>query len=262
MSGSRGTRWLGWWLATMMGAGALADEFRLNDVFYLDEAGMRAIPLKVLGPAPMTFSRDPSPVLHTLRAGQMVYLIGYCERRYYVEMRLMLGTARGWVDVAALEPLSLEQRAVLDQQRERAKLIKAAIARHEVLLGMTQPEVLAALGPPAEKSGSTTAQGSEETWNYVAYRSEPYTQTAFVNGYYVTQTLTRKVVSGGKEIVFRNGVVTAIRAKEGNASQPDTAPPMVVPVPVPIIVPTPTPPKPPTPPTPPPPKVLPAPKVQ
>ena len=137
---------------------------------------------------------------------------------------------------------------MLDQQRERLKVVKAAIARHEVLIGMTQPEVLAALGPPVEKSGTTTAQGAEEMWTYVAYRNEPYTQTSFINGFYVTQTLTRKVPAGGKEIVFRNGVVTTVRAKEGNASQPEPTPSVIVPVYVPVPVPTPTPPKPPTPP--------------
>ncbi len=248
MSGSRGTWWLSLWLAAVCGAGALADEFRLNDVFYLDEAGLKLIPLKILRPTQITFSRDSSPVLISLRAGQVVYLVGYGEKRYYVETRLTLGTARGWVDAGALEPLSLEQRAVLDQQRERTKIVKAAIARHEVLIGMTQPEVIAALGPPTEKSGTTTAQGAEETWTYVAYRSEPYTQTSFVNGLYVTQTLTRKVPAGGREIVFRNGAVTVVRAKEGNASQPqpEPAPTIIVPVPVPVVVPPhPTPPKPP-----------------
>ena len=214
------------------GAASLADEIRHNDVLYLDEVGIKPIPLRASHAVQITFSRGPSAALGSLRPGQVVHLIGYAEKRYYVEKPLSLGTVRGWVDADALEPLTLEQRAVLDQQRERAKIIKPAIARHEVLVGMTQAEVVAAVGQPHEKSSSRTAQGDEETWNYVTYRNEPYTQTSYVNGFYVTQTLTRKVVAGGKEVVFRNGVVTGIRAKEGGAQSQEMPPPVVVPVPV------------------------------
>lgn len=210
----------------------MADEIRHNDVLYLDEAGMAPIPLKARLGTQITFSRGASATLGSLRAGQTVQLIGYAERRYYVEKKMALGTARGWVDAEALEPLTLEQRAVLDQQRERAKVIKPAIARHEVLIGMTQPEVIAALGLPQEKSASRTAQGDEETWGYVTYRYEPYTQSSVVNGFAVTQTLNRKVVSGGREVLFRNGIVTTIRAKEAGAQAPDAPPVVVVPVPV------------------------------
>ncbi|MBI5687906.1 MAG: hypothetical protein HZC54_22775 [Verrucomicrobia bacterium] len=223
---------MGLLLAAACGVAALADEIRHNDVLYLDEAGMKPIPLKARVGTQITFSRGASAALGSLRAGQTVQLIGYAERRYYVEKQIALGKVRGWVDAEALEPLTLEQRAVLDQQCERAKTIKPAIARHEVLIGMTQPEVLAAVGQPQEKSGSRTAQGDEETWGYVTYRYEPYTQSSLVNGYYVTQTLNRKVVSGGREVVFRNGVVTAIRAKEGGAQAQEMPPPVVVPVPV------------------------------
>jgi len=48
----------------------------------------------------------------------------------------------------------------------------------------------------------------------------------------VTQTLNRKVVTGGREVVFRNGVVTTIRAKEGGTQAQEMPPPVVVPVPV------------------------------
>ncbi|MFA5191184.1 MAG: hypothetical protein WC740_10675 [Verrucomicrobiia bacterium] len=242
MSGSHRTWWLGLLLAAAYGVAALADEIRHHDVLYLDEVGMRPIPLRARVGTQIAFSRGASAVLGSLRAGQVVMLIGYAEKRYYVEKPIALGTVRGWVDAEAMEPLTLEQRAVLDQQCERAKVIKPAIARHEVLIGMTQPEVLAAVGQPQEKSGSRTAQGDEETWGYVTYRYEPYTQTALVNGYYVTQTLNRKVVTGGREVVFRNGVVTTIRAKEGGAQAQEIPTPMVVPVP--IIVPQPMPPRP------------------
>ena len=243
MNGSRRTSWLGLLLAAACGAAALADEIRHNDVLYLDEVGMKPIPLRARYATQITFGRSPSAALSSLRAGHVVHLIGYAEKRYYVERPIALGTVRGWVDADALEPLTLEQRAVLDQQRERARTIKPAIARHEVLIGMTQPEVLAAAGPPQEKSSSRTAQGDEDTWTYVAYRVEPYTQTSFVNGFYVTQTLTRRVAAGGKEIVFRNGVVTTLRAKEGGTQAQEMPPPVVVPVPV--IIPQPVvPPKP------------------
>jgi hypothetical protein len=232
MSGWQKSLWLGLALAAASGVWALADEIRHNDVFYLDEAGMKPIPLKARVGTAITFSRGSPAALGTLRAGQTVQLIGYAERRYYVEKPIALGTVRGWVDAEALEPLTLEQRAVLDQQRERAKLIKPAIARHEVLIGMTQAEVLAAVGPPQEKSASRTAQGDEETWGYVTYRYEPYTQSSVVNGYAVTQTLNRKVVTGGREVVFRNGAVTTLRAKEGGAQAQEPPPAIVVPVPV------------------------------
>ncbi|OHE82886.1 MAG: hypothetical protein A2107_15255 [Verrucomicrobia bacterium GWF2_62_7] len=232
MSGSHRTSWLGLLLAAACGVAALADEIRHNDVLYLDEVGMRPIPLKARHATQITFSRGQSAVLGSLRLGQAVRLIGYSEKRYYVEKPIALGTVRGWVDAEALEPLTLEQRAVLDQQCERARTIKPAIARHEVLIGMTQPEVLAAVGQPQEKSSSRTAQGDEETWSYVTYRYEPYTQSSFVNGFYVTQTLNRKVVTGGREVVFRNGVVTTIRAKEGGTQAQEMPPPVVVPVPV------------------------------
>ncbi|MFA6564311.1 MAG: hypothetical protein WCV00_20580 [Verrucomicrobiia bacterium] len=230
-------RWLGLWLAAAFCAAALADEIRHNDVLYLDEVGMRPIPLKARFGTQITFSRGASAVLGSLRLGQMVRLIGYAEKRYYVEKPIALGTVRGWVDADALEPLTLEQRAVLDQQCERARTIKPAIARHEVLIGMTQPEVIAAVGQPQEKSGSRTAQGDEETWGFVTYRYEPYTQSTMVNGYYVTQTLNRKVVAGGREIVFRNGVVTTIRAKEGGTQAQEM--PLPIAVPVPVIIPQP-----------------------
>lgn len=230
---------MGLLLAAAYGVAALADEIRHQDVLYLDEAGMRPIPLRARVGTQISFSRGASAVLGSLRAGQVVMLIGYAEKRYYIEKPIALGTVRGWVDADAMEPLTLEQRAVLDQQRERSRIMKAAIARHEVLIGMTPPEVLGAVGQPQEKSGSRTAQGDEETWGYVTYRYEPYTQTSFVNGIYVTQTLNRKVVTGGREIIFRNGVVNAIRAREGGTQAQD-APPAVV-VPMPIVVPQPLP---------------------
>jgi hypothetical protein len=148
---------------------------------------------------------------------------------------------RGWVDADALEPLSLEQRAELDQRSQRRQTNRAAIARHEVLIGMTPAEVIAALGQPTERSRTATADGEEETWSFTAYRSESYTQTSYVGGFAVTETLYRKVAVGTKQVVFRNGQVVAIRESQ-NAQQPEPAQ-VVVPVPVPVPVP-PQPPRP------------------
>ncbi|MCX7824500.1 MAG: hypothetical protein N2689_02975 [Verrucomicrobiae bacterium] len=221
---------------------ALAGEIRHADVLYLDEAGMKPLVLKTRRPVSLTFSRDQSTILAPLRQGQVVSLLGYAERRYFVEARMVTGPMRGWVDADALEPLSLEQRAELDQRRERMQTNRAAIARHQVLIGMTPAEVIAAWGQPTEKSRTATAQGEEETWQFITYRSEPYTQTSWVGGFYVTETLYRKVAVGSRQVTFRNGLVVAVRENQG-VQQRETAPVEVV-VPVPMPVPGPPPPRP------------------
>ena len=207
---------------------AIAGEIRHPDVLYLDEAGIRPLALRTRRPVSLTFSRDQSTILAALRPGQPLWLAGYADRRYFVEARMVTGLMRGWVDADALEPLSLEQRAELDQRREQMRTNRAAIARHEVLMGMTPAEVTAAWGQPTEKSRTTTAESEEEIWRFISYRSEPYTQTSFVNGYYVTETLYRKVPTGARQVVFRNGQVVAIR--EGETVQPQPQTQTVIPV--------------------------------
>jgi len=204
-------------------------------VFYLDEAGLKPIPLKTLRTVPLTFSRDQSTILAPLVTGQNVWLIGYAEKRYYVSSVITTGVVRGWVDANALQPLTLEQRAELDNKREVFHAQRAAIARHEVLIGMTPAQVTAALGNPTERNRTTTAQGDEEVWSYITFRSEPYTQTHFVGNQYVTETRYRKVPTGGKHISFRNGIVVGIREGK-DSSQPEPPPTVVTTVPV-IIVP-------------------------
>jgi hypothetical protein len=184
---------------------------------------------------PLTFSRDQSTILAPLAAGQNVWLIGYAEKRYYISSVITTGAVRGWVDTNALQPLTLEQRAELDNKREVLQAQKAAIARHEVLIGMTPAQVTAALGTPTERNRTTTAQGDEEVWSYITFRSEPYTHTYFVGNQYVTETRYRKVPTGGKHISFRNGIVVAIREGK-DSSQPEPPPTIVTTVPV-IIVP-------------------------
>ncbi|MBI5395584.1 MAG: hypothetical protein HZA91_09845 [Verrucomicrobia bacterium] len=235
MNRSRASRWLGVLLLVAGVTGASGVENRFSDVFYLDEAGLKPIPLKTLRAVALTFSRDQSTILAPLAAGRGVWLIGYAERRYYVSSVITTGAVRGWVDADALQPLTLEQRAELDNKREVFQAQKAAIARHEVLLGMMQAQVTAALGNPTERTRSTTAQGDEEVWSYITYRSEPYTQTYVVAGQYVTETRYRKVPTGGKHISFRNGLVVGIREGKDPA-QPEPPPTVVTTVPV-IIVP-------------------------
>ena len=222
------------WLAAVVVSTAIAGEIRHADVLYLDEAGLKPLALKTRRPVSLTFSRDQSTILAPLRPGQTVWLMGYADRRYFVEARMVTGPMRGWVDADALEPLSLELRAELDQRRERMRTNRAAIARREVLLGMTPAEVIAAWGQPTEKSRTATAQGEEEMWQFITYRSEPYTQTSFVGCFYVTETLYRKVAVGAKQVAFRNGQVVAIRQSENVQQQEPQQTQTIVPVPVPV----------------------------
>ncbi len=220
-------------VALLLVVGAMAArgvENRFSDVFYLDEAGLKLIPLKTLRRVPLTFSRDQSTILAPMVAGQRVWLVGYAEKRFYVSSLIRTGVVRGWVDVDALEPLSLEQRAELDHKREMLRTQKAAIARHEVLIGMTQAQVQAALGNASERARSTTAESEEEVWSYITYRREPYTQTFLINGHYVTETRYRKVPTGGKHISFRNGLVAGIREAENTAQAEPPAAITTVPV--------------------------------
>ena len=232
MNRSRTSRWAGALLLAVCVTAARGVENRFSDVFYLDEAGLKPITLKTLRSVPLTFSRDQSTILAPLAAGQGVWLIGYAEKRFYVSSVIRTGAVRGWVDVDALEPLTLEQRAELDHKRDVLRAQRAAIARHEVLIGMTQAQVQTALGTPNERNRSTTAQGEEEVWSYLIYRSEPYTQSYFLAGQYVTETRYRKVPAGGKHITFRNGIVVGIREAE-NTSQGE--PPATVTT-VPVII--------------------------
>jgi len=225
------------WLAAVGASTAFAGEIRQADVLYLDEAGLKPLALKTRRPVSLTFSRDQSTILAPLRPGQSVWLMGYADKRYFVEARMVTGPMRGWVDADALEPLSLEQRAELDQRRERMQTHRAAIARHEVLIGMTPAEVIAAWGQPTEKSRTATAQGEEETWQFTTYRSEPYTQTSFVGGFYVTETLYRKVAVGARQVAFRNGLVVAVRENQSVPQQEAAPVEVVIPVPVPVPVP-------------------------
>lgn len=183
---------------------------------YLSDFDLKPIRLKVLEPAPASFSINGDQYGGTLRAGQNVELIAVTDTAYRVRGQAQQGQILGWVLPQYLQPLEPDFIASLKESEKRRILVEELIANNEAAIGMTTDEVHRSLGRPNKKSRKADKDGVSQVWEYVKYQLIP--QTTYVNtpfGVTTTSTTYIKTPVGRLSVHFKDEIVESIEQSEG-----------------------------------------------
>jgi len=191
-----------------------ADRLRQGDVVYLEDYLEKTVELKALRITPLTFTRDGTGMLDTLRANQYVQLLGIGTDRYFVQARATNGKTQGWAVPSDMEPIPEAVFKELQQKVAEAERIKQAIARGEIEVGLPQDAVLKILGKPKAKSSIIESGGSFEQWTYNTYKTVPVYAPGSINGTNVVSTFYQKVAVGAKIVTFQDKKVIRFEAKQ------------------------------------------------
>jgi hypothetical protein len=192
---------------------AVSERLRLEGVLYLNDILERPIELRATRATYMTFTRDGTSILGTILEGQKVQVVGLSDYRYLVAGRLRGGVTEGWVVPSDFEAISEATMKEINAKREHAEKIKAAIARGEIMIGMTQEMVEKILGSPGSKSQILDERGAFDQWTYTAYKSIPYQVPGSINGTNFMSVLYRKVPTGSKVVTFQDKKVIRFESK-------------------------------------------------
>jgi hypothetical protein len=187
---------------------------RQEDVTYVEDFLAEPLVLRTLRATPLTFSRDGSGVMDWLVEKQKVTVLGLGPDRHLVRAVISNGKAEGWILANDLERPSEETLADFEKKRKEAERIRQAVARGEVVVGMTQDAVLKVLGKPGAKSSVREAGGEFEQWTWTTYKSIPYYLPTTINGTNVVSTFYRKVPVGTKVATFQGSQVIRFEQKE------------------------------------------------
>lgn len=115
---------------------------------------------------------------------------------------LLAGCAPSMIDAFRVEN---RERAL----RDATPTVRSAIERGEILVGMTNSEVIAAAGFPAKSSELRSGGGATEVWMYKD-RLRDRGVAGWVMNAYLKDGGRGEQVLGYKFVYLRNGVVTAI----------------------------------------------------
>ncbi|MCC7518653.1 MAG: hypothetical protein IT578_05660 [Verrucomicrobiae bacterium] len=187
---------------------------RQEDVIYVEDYLAAPLSLRTLRATPLAFSRNGSGVMDWLVEKQKVTVLGLGPERHLVRAVISNGKAEGWVLANDLERPSPEMLADFEKKRKEAERIRQAIARGEIVIGMTQEAVLKVLGKPGAKSSVREIGGEFEQWSWTAYKTIPYYVPATINGTNVVSTLYRKVPVGMKIVTFQGDQVIRFEQTE------------------------------------------------
>ena len=201
---------------------------------YLTTVDSAPLQLKILKETPLNLTQASNTYMTFLPRGQIVDVLAIAKYQLQVRGRMRTGAVQGWVNRGDVEPISDEVLKGLQEKIKSQKEMDAAIKRKEVIFGMTQDQVRAILGKPADKTSIRDEDGVSEVWTYYSYRSVPVMQTYGFGTNAYTQVVTQKIRTGSKTISFQDGKVMRIEQKsEQNLGQETVGYPVGMPVVIP-----------------------------
>lgn len=204
---------------------------------YLSDFGQKALPLKVLRPAPCYFDMAMTRYAGTLRFPQVVKVEAVADNGCRIRGNAQQGGVAAWVPYSELEPLPEGLLANLKKSEERRQIVEALIAKNEVAIGMTLDEVGRSLGKPQKKTKRADKDGTQQVWEFIKYDLVP--QTSYTPGYsqtiintpggkkhpgstvvqgqsgYYANTIYVKVPVGTLTVTFKDEIVESLDQSEG-----------------------------------------------
>jgi hypothetical protein len=200
-----------------------------------------AIPLEDILPKPLHakvaaesiiyYQNDLQRALGAMAPGTLVQLVAMKDTLFKIRGRARHGDVAGWMraqDLKFADPSTPEK---LKAFADRHKTVEELVQKHQIAIGMTADEVKASLGAPTRKSAKITAEGREETLEYVIYKDLPQTVTGRDRfGNLVQSVVYVKTEVGRLSVILKNGATTEIQETQGNPMAGAAA--KVVPAPV------------------------------
>lgn len=163
---------------------------------------------------------------------QTAVLLAVSDKAYRVRAKAKQGQISGWVSKSAITGIPEGFEARLREYYERYVIVSELIENHQVALGMTVAEVIAAIGPPDKRNSTVNAEGRSDSLEYISYERVPQTVMTFNSfGQQVPMTQYIEVESGRVQIGFQNDMVNSISESEGlnfaNSRASITVPPPI-----------------------------------
>ena len=177
------------------------------------------------------YQSDLQRALGGMGPGTLVQLVAMKDAKFKVRGRAHHGDVAGWMRVQDLKFSDPKLPEKLKAFAERHKTVEDLVQKHQIAIGMTADEVKASLGAPARRGAKITADGREETLEYIAYKMVPQTvpgRDRFGNP--VQNVIMVKVESGRLTLTLRAGAVAEIEETQGSPLAGDVG--KTVPAPV------------------------------
>jgi hypothetical protein len=163
------------------------------------------------------YQSDLQRALGGMGPGTVVQLVAMKDALFKVRGRAHHGDVAGWMrlqDLKFADPAAPEK---LKAFAERHKIVDEMVQKHQIAIGMTMDEVKASLGAPARKSAKITAEGREETLEYIAYKDMPQTVTGRDRfGNLVQSVVYVKTEVGRLSVILKGGATIEIQETQGN----------------------------------------------
>ncbi len=195
---------------------------REDGAVYLEDVLKNPVRLNVVKTPMIYYDSGLVRYLGTLRAGQAVELLAVLGPVYRVRGQAQQGQVAGWVPASALSPLKPEFLDGLKKTATRQAAVAALVAKNEIAINMTGPEVLQSLGKPQKKISRLDSKGRTDAWDYIRYEKIAQQVPSYDSfGRLVYNYVYVKVPSGHLTVSFDNGLVSAIEQSEGDSSLKD-----------------------------------------
>lgn len=188
---------------------------REKGAVYVEDATSKELKVRTLTEAQVFTNLRGERRLGVIPAGREVGVIAISKTALRVRGRALHDNVVGWIARTAATPLDPKLIDQLEAAGERRRSVDELIAKKEVAIGMTTEEVLEALGTPTDRRSRVHAQGREDSYEYITYRTitRPVVQyDGFGNPYYAY--VSDRVETGRLTVDFRDGVVSAYSERE------------------------------------------------
>lgn len=184
---------------------------------YVEDILPKPVRLSVAADSVIYYQSDMQRALGSMAPGTLVQLVAMSDTGYKVRGRARHGDVAGWMRMADLRAPDPQLPEKLKAFYARQKKVDELIAKKQVALGMTAPEVEASLGRPTRKSSKISAAGREEVLEYSIFEKVPQVTTGRDSlGNLVQTTIYVKVEVGRLTISFQNYAVSEISESMGN----------------------------------------------
>lgn len=194
-------------------AGAVIRE---EGAIYLEDLMKQPVRLTTLADTSIYYQSDLGRYLGTIRKGQVVELQAVGEKAYRIRGKAQQGQVAGWVASEALSPLRQDFLDNLRQNATRKSEVDALVQKNEVAVNMTYEEVTKALGKASKKTSRLDANGREEIWEFVRYKTVPQEITGYDREGRIVRSITYVKVPNGKlSVTFQNNLVSSLEQTEG-----------------------------------------------